>query len=345
MADRTDWLAERKTGIGGSDAAGVFNAGYGCRRRLFYDKRNIQPDFPFDETLIMALGTLMEPFFADQYSSKTGRFLSRSESRYRVGCPEARVNPDRLIFRQEAEYLRYESTGDLTDFGVLEIKAQGFATFSKTRREGLSDHYVIQEQHGMYVTGATWGSFQIGNRDSGESMHWDVERDYTIQKELATEIPKIWALIQSDAAMPDRLPVDDFRCAGCQWRRTCQGDSLVHVSGKSDLVTAEDIRPLLAEYDIRKPLFDEAEALLEETKEALKTALVERPAVRVGGGDKDRKIYYRAQDGRISWQAADLAKAYDKLLAHVQGSEGVSGFPLSETFMRQGMPHRSLRIY
>lgn len=355
MNDRDQWLAERRTGIGGSDAAGVFSEGYGCRRRLFYDKRGIEQDYQFDETLIMALGNLMEPFFAAKYEQKTERFLSLSQSRQHPEYPEARVNPDRLIFKSEAERTRYE--GDKVprgDFGVLEIKSQGFAVYSKTKREGLNPQYIWQLQHALFVTGAEWGSFQIGNRDSGASSHWDVPRNREMQQELETEIPKAWALITSDAPLPDRLPVEDFRCSECSWRVKCQGNSLVHVSGKSDLITAEDIRPMLAEYDASKVLFEEADARYDAAKEVLKTALEERPAVCLGGGDKDRKVYYRSQDGRSSWQSAELAKRYDKLRALAREMEALAGgdpagvdeaFPPGDTFMRQGNPFRTLRVY
>lgn len=340
MTDRQQWEQQRRTGIGGSDAASVFNVGYGCRRRLFYDKRGIEPDYPFDESLIIKLGNLLEPFFADQYQEQTGRVLSKSESREHPQFPEARVNPDRII------------TPESPDYGILEIKAQGQGTYSKTKREGLSEQYILQEQHAMFVTGAQWGSFQIGNRDSGESMHWDVERKEDLQKELEREVPAIWKSIQSDDELPARLEVDDFRCSGCQWRKTCQGNALIHVSGKSDLVPAEDIRPILADYDQRKPLFDEAEALLEETKEALRSALVDRPAVCVGAGKKDRKVYYRSQDGRTTWQTEDLVKKYEALRLQMRGGHTGGGeeafdaeYPAAEKFKREGLPFRVLRIY
>jgi predicted phage-related endonuclease len=39
------WLAERKKGIGGSDAASILSEGYGCPRALFYDKAGVEPDY------------------------------------------------------------------------------------------------------------------------------------------------------------------------------------------------------------------------------------------------------------------------------------------------------------
>lgn len=350
--ERQEWLEQRRQGIGGSDAASVFNVGYGCRRRLCYDKRGIEPDFPRESSLVMELGNLFEPWLAKEYlrKSEPKRFISESASRQHPVYPEARVNPDRLIFREETQLRTFEQDGTVDPAaGVLEIKAQGRGAFSKTKRVGMPEDYILQLNHAMWVTGTEWGSFQVGNRDSGESTSWDVNADKTLFSELEKEVPKLWSLIQSDAALPDRLDVEDHRCSSCGWRVTCQGNALVHVTGESDLIAAEDIRPLLVEYDQRKPLFDEANALMEETKEALKLALTERPSVRVGWGKKDRKVYFRGQDGRVSWNGAEMAKRYERLRAQHPDFGSVPAFdqefPPAETFRQQGVPFRALRVY
>lgn len=340
--ERKEWLEQRRQGIGGSDAASVFNVGYGCRRRLCYDKRGIEPDFEHDSTLVMELGNLFEPWLAKEYKRKANRWISPSVSRQHPLHPEARVNPDSLIFLTEAQFRQFEEDRTVDPAaGVLEIKAQGRGAFSKTKRVGMPQDYILQINHAMWVTGTEWGSFQVGNRDSGESTHWDVSADKTLASELAREVPALWKIIRSDGPLPERLDVEDVRCSSCAWRVTCQGDALVHVTGESDLVEAEDLRPLLVEYDERKKLLDEATALLDETKEAIKLANEERPSARVAWGKKDRKIYFRGQDGRISWLGEDLAILYEQLRKKV----GDETFPHASTFRRQGPPFRTLRVY
>lgn len=353
--ERQEWLEQRRTGIGGSDAASVFNVGYGCRRRLCYDKRGVEPDFEKETSLAMKLGNLFEPFLAEEYRRKANpaRWVSPSASRQHPTYPEARVNPDRLIFLTGHANEAHAHTNVIgKDDGVLEIKAQGRGAYSKTKRVGMPQDYIFQLNHAMWVTGAAWGAFQVGNRDSGESTSWDVTADKTIISELEREVPALWKVIQSTDPLPDRLDVEDPRCSECAWRVTCQGDALVHVSGKSDLITAEDIRPLLAEYDEREPLLDEAKALMEETTEALKAALVERPSVRIAWGKKDRKVYFRGQDGRVTWDGLELAKRYERLrflerpLNDTPEAELFDiEFPPGETFRRQGVPFRTLRVY
>lgn len=352
--ERQDWLEQRRSGIGGSDAASVFNVGYGCRRRLCYDKRGIEPDFERETTLAMKLGNLFEPFLAEEYAAKSGRWVSPSESRQHPFHPEARVNPDSFIFTEKVQWEQFKQHGRVHgSAGVLEIKAQGRGAWSKTKRLGMPQDYILQLNHAMWVTGTEWGSFQVGNRDTGESTHWDVTADQSILIELEREVPALWKIIQSSDPLPARLDVEDPRCSGCAWRITCQGDSLVHVTGESDLVEVEALRPLLAEYDERKKLLDEAEALMDETKEAMKLVVDETPSVRVAWGKKDRKVYFRGQDGRVSWQGEEMARLYEQLriakLSDLPDLESLAvftkDFPAAQTFRRQGTPFRTLRVY
>ncbi len=345
--ERQEWLEQRRTGIGGSDAASVFSIGYGCRRRLCYDKRGIEPDFPRDEVMAMKLGTALEPVFAEEYrrKAKPEQWLAETGSWQHPTIQAARVNPDRLIFQTKKALLAYQATDRLgPNDGVLEIKSQSRGTYSKTKRVGLPQDYIFQLNHAMWITGTEWGAFQVGNRDSGESTSWPVDADKTIIDELEREVPKLWNIISNPTeSLPERLDVADGRCSECQWRITCQGDALVHVTGESDLVEAEHLRPLLVEYDERKALFDEAEALLDETKEDLKLACDEMPSARVGWGKKDRKIYFRGQDGRVSWLGVEMAEVYEKMRGMLGGTE--APFPEAVKFRRQGPPFRTLRVY
>src|ERR1700744_2385168 len=97
------WLEERRKGIGGSDVASVLNAGYGCRRRLHYDKTGVPPDFgrPEDEISILERGTELEDIIAEKYSRKTGRKIRRMPTRVSRDNAYMRVNVDRVILNDD----------------------------------------------------------------------------------------------------------------------------------------------------------------------------------------------------------------------------------------------------
>ena len=135
---------ERLTGIGGSDAASLFNIGFGCRRRLWYQKTQTPEDFPREESDAMALGKALEPFFIEKYAQQAGRhiasvgdFMAHAEIPYLIVHVDAYVYDDARFTGQEDVHLP----------GVLEIKSCGRGAFYKYKREGLPEDYILQLQH------------------------------------------------------------------------------------------------------------------------------------------------------------------------------------------------------
>lgn len=270
--ERTQWLAERKLGVGGSDVASVFNVGWGCRRRLFFDKRDVPQDFPFDGNKLTRLGTILEPLFADMYAEDTGRkVVERTSGPVVVAhLPDLRVNVDRLVWKDPAT------------MGILEIKSQGRSVFYNSKRMGLSEDYVLQLQAGMLAAGTQWGAFVIGNRDNGELMHWDVDRSEALCKEIEIEVPRFMAQV-ANGPMPDALEPSDKRCQSCPWRTTCHGAALV-VEKTSDFVPMNYLRALAIEWTERHALKKEADDLFDESDAELKARIGEHGAVDTGAG-------------------------------------------------------------
>lgn len=274
MQTREEFLADRRTGIGGSDIAGVLNIGYGCSLRLFNQKRGIEPDYPEEQNDAMALGQFLEPFFADKYAKQTGRPLTVPEIMHHPDHPELFVHADRMIV---SGYV----PGPF-DMGVLEIKSLGRATFWRTKREGLADDYSLQLQHAMLVTGATWGSFAIGSRDSGELLWWDVMRDEKLIDRILVEALRFWVQVENGPA-PEKLDPDDKRCQQCGYRGRCHGDGFIGIAPPPEYEQDDSLAPLVAEYLERRALRKEAVELFDETKEELATRMGQRGKVMAAG--------------------------------------------------------------
>lgn len=352
--NRSEWLEERRKGIGGSDCASLFNVGYGCSRRLFYDKRLVPADFPREESTLMRLGNALEPLFADIYAEQTGRVVKvETQPFVSEEIPELRVNVDRTVYRGE---LPTESSPLPFSQGLLEIKSVGRAVFYKMKREGLYEDYILQVQHGLTVKpDLAFGAFAIGNRDNGDLAHWDVERSDVICKEIAIAAPLFWAQVQN-GPMPEALEPDDPRCSRCEYRVTCQGNALIQIE-TGEMPQAQELAPLVEEYIQRKAIFAEAEALVDETAEELKTRLGERQAVYAG----EHKVYFRPQDGRVTYKSEELLKMYraaraeleedKKLMSNVtrqtddQIQEYMKAYPAPEDFVGKSKPSRPLRVY
>ena len=120
--DCAAFLAERLKGVGGSDVSSLFNEGYGCRRRLFYQKTSAVPDFPREENDAMSLGKFLENWFADKYSRTTGRRVVSYDDPFVHPVHQwARVNLDRAACREDGTW------------GAQEIKAMGRAMYYKNQ--------------------------------------------------------------------------------------------------------------------------------------------------------------------------------------------------------------------
>ena len=318
--ERESFLAERRAGVGGSDVSSVFNLGYGCRLRLWFDKAGTPADYPDQQNGPMKLGSFLEPYIAAEYEAKTGRTVNEEPLRAHAKIPEMIVHIDRTVKASERPTL-----------GVAEFKAFGRGMFAKVKREGLPVDYVLQVQSGMAIFDRSWGSYALLNRDNGDLIWFDVERDGQITNMIEQEVPIFWKSVL-DRDPPDRLDPDDPRCQSCRWRRTCQGNALME-SVTSDIEQADDLRELLREYDERKALADEADTLLEETRECLKTSLGNRQAVECCS----RKIYYRPSQPK-RWE-------HDLMAAELVKLSGKPSAEIEKTFKLPGKVQRALRVY
>lgn len=340
-----EWLAARKTGVGGSDLGAVFSVDYGCRKALWYERRDVPSDFPqFSGNRLTELGEILEPKVAAWYTEETGRQAFEVPSAIHPDHPEIRVNADRII----VDPARGE--------GVLEIKTQNRALFYKTKREGLSQSHILQLHQGMLVHDKPWGAFAVANRENGELVHFDMDRSEALCAEILHEVPAFWNQVIHGPA-PDALPVDDPRCGKCPWRTQCQGAALVQLPGDSEITPAPELLPLLTERNERKAMFDQAEELLGETVEEIKTKLGARQAVMVGKA----KIYYRQQAPRTNIQGKELLETYKKVRAglaetlksdapdatdeEIESALVQVGAVPAERFVEMGKGARPLRFY
>lgn len=324
-------LADRATGIGGSDVSSVLNVGYGCALRLYRQKRAEVPDFPRGNTKAMKLGKLLEPWIAEEFAEQTGCLVEEVEVKRSEKYPFLLVHADRLYWNVIG------ARG-----GVLEIKAVGARVFYQAKREGLPVDYLLQLNWGMGLWGKHLGAFALGCRDSGEVLDWEHARDDALLEMARDKAIALWEDIQAGRP-PERLEPSDPRCQSCEYRKSCQGDALIHIDPKAKAEQDESMRPLYAEYQERKAEYEVAEEALEAVKEQIKDKMGDRAAVMV---DK-HPIYYRPQT-RATWAADEMADDWCRLRGKVDyDGTFLPAAPVNavERFKREGMPFRALRIY
>ncbi len=305
LADRDEFLRERLTCLGGSDAASLFSAGYGCLRRLFYSKRNTPADAGDDDSPILRRGRKLERVALEEFALASGR---RLES---VGLI---CHPDYPEIGAHQDAVEYDDTRPERGPGTIEVKCLGRESFFRTKREGMIDDYQLQIQHGMLAAGTQWGTFVVFWPDGFQLLWWDVERDEDLCRMIQDAAVATWRQIQDpDSLLPERLDPHDKRCATCRWQRSCQGARLLEImeAGKADENDLEfdgTIAALAAEYHELRRIAADAGDMADEAANALKAALGDRQAAETHGF----RIYYR-----VSERASVDTKALKKDLPDV----------------------------
>lgn len=158
--ERTEWLQRRRGGIGGSDAATLFDANpYQSLLGLYYDKIGEGPeDDSGSEAAVW--GTLLEPAVKAAYEIRTGRRVGQGVVMARHPSLPLIANTDGTI----------DPVPEYTGPGVYEGKVSfqparttatmgGIVVATWAEGEGPPLYHQIQGQHYLAVTGWQWVGF------------------------------------------------------------------------------------------------------------------------------------------------------------------------------------------
>lgn len=136
---REDWLAERRTGIGGSDAAAILGISpWATPVTVWLDKTGRAA--PKEETEAMRIGTELEAFVARRYEQETGRTVQRFNRMIHKGCLLG--NFDRLVVPDGGKVASH--MGEVRTDTLLECK-----TSSREWDGEVPLYYQVQVQHYM----------------------------------------------------------------------------------------------------------------------------------------------------------------------------------------------------
>ena len=136
---REEWLAERRTGIGGSDAAAVLGISpWSTPVDVWLDKTGRSA--PKEETEAMRIGTELEDFVARRYEQETGRTVQRYNRMLHRGCLLG--NFDRLVVPEGGKVASH--MGEIRTDTLLECK-----TASRDWDGEVPLYYQTQVMHYM----------------------------------------------------------------------------------------------------------------------------------------------------------------------------------------------------
>jgi predicted phage-related endonuclease len=290
----SDFLAQRRLGIGGSDVASVLNLEpWGCARRLFYEKTGVEADYRLSGPQLQR-GKDMEPLIAAMFARITG---------FRVEKQDAVPHPKLAFLRVNADLLVEDHEGNI---GVAEIKDQDARVFAKSKREGIHLGYALQLQHGMIVWGLKFGYMVVHCVENwGNPIIWRVEEDLELQKMMVDACAEFWRRVVEDD-IPDRLNARDHRCKTCTHRLVCDRDEDEYVVGAQ---RDESMAELMQQAVEANALAKQAADYYEDVKTLLAERLGERTAVESSGG----RVYFKPQKRTTPYDSDAVKEVKDRV--------------------------------
>lgn len=190
---RDDWLAVRRTGIGGSDAAAAVGLNpYMSPLELWLDKtgrgEGLPGPDPNDTTSPTYWGTLLEPIVAASYTKQTGNRVRRINAVLRhPTIPFMLANLDReVIGCRDVQLLECKTAGE---FGARQWRA------------GVPEHVELQVQHQLAVTGKQ--AAHVAVLLCGQALEvYRIERDDALIGRLVELEARFWQFVESDTPPP-----------------------------------------------------------------------------------------------------------------------------------------------
>lgn len=272
--DRQTWLAARRSGIGGSDAAAILGEDpYKSPYQVWSEKV-----FGVEDEAGEAAdwGNVLEPVIVSEYVRRFNR--------------PARWNDEFAVARHK-EHAWWLATLDATQHepcgtivgaeGALQIKTTS-AWLAKDWKDGPPIKHQIQLQHEMAAADLTWGSLVVlvgGQKLLGP---FDFERDDDYLSRVAPVLEDFWRLVQ-DRKPP---PVDHTEACARALRKLYPEDD----GGTTELREDDElvVDRLLRAKEREKKVKDAIRKLENRLKESLAEAAV-------GVLPDGRRVTYRTQ--------------------------------------------------
>jgi len=285
--ERVAWLAERRKGIGGSDAAKVMNASpWGGPHKVWMDKVGLAEEEK--QTEAMDMGLEAENLVAKKYAKKMkidySQIISVPMSRTSAiidGVPLV-ANYDRIVVDEEGRWL----------YGV-ELKTASFRKASDGWGEEGTDqvppHYMFQCQHYLMTSG-------LKRWDLAVSFGWrypiiyHIYRNERLIKAMQKRYAEFWGLVTTK----EPPPVDGSEDAKNMLNKLYPGQK------ESSAQASPEIDELVHEYRQKKSLLALRQGELDETINSIKELMQDTEVIY--GPDSEYTIRWKASmQGRTSW--------------------------------------------
>lgn len=234
LVERSEFHRERAAAVGGSDVPHMLGLEpYGCERRLWYEKKGVGPDFPFEGSRATRRGAALEEIAVREFELETRLQTWEVPWCTYPGAPHIGVHIDRAVL---------DPTREPHGMGVLEVKCPSARNYYAMLRNGPSQEAQVQLQWGIMCWERTWGCVWAWCADQWVGRRWDFAADQEVQDQLKHVAGNFWTLVQGMADNPfKKLPVEDPRCRRCPFRARCQHLGRSDDGGQIELPLDEEV--------------------------------------------------------------------------------------------------------
>lgn len=288
--ERAAWLAERRTGIGGSDVAGILGVSkWTTPLGVYLDKIGEAP--PTEDNGAMRWGRYLEPVIRQAYSDETGR--------------EVRVMP--MLRHPLHAFMIANLDGFTNDGRLLEIKTARTAEgWGEPGTDEIPMGYMLQVQHYLEVTGFEFADVAVLIGGSDFRLY-QVGVDPELCRMIVEAEMEFWARVQRRDPPPPVTVAD----AIAKWGRASRAET-VEATPEAE----EAIRTLRHIRFVR----DDLDAKEESARAAIMRSLGERDTL--VGPDGKPLATWKAQAGAKRIDAKRFEADYPELAEkyRVQGA-------------------------
>lgn len=302
ISSRQEWLRARQKVVGASEVAALFDLSpYGETIQDIYD-RKIKP--ATDEIIDDADGSpdqergrWLEPIILMLFARQSGH----------------PVMPSKLYFHPEED--RFGATPDAEqdvkgERPTVEVKSLRGPKFNYLKYNGLPDGYIMQKQAQLEVTGRPWGNFVFHTADAWEMIAFPVERDLEFGAALRAKVREFWTYVDRRQRPEAPFSIDDL--PGVVAPRGM-------LTVRNDQAWADAVKA----YAERKLMLDEAEGLVDSSKELVKELMGGYGSCQGAGV----RVHFKPRDGKLTFDHESLANAYplDSITAGAEVLRAIAG--------------------
>lgn len=177
---RSEWLAERRTGIGSSDIAVLMGIDAFGKTPIDVYLSKVDPNWKTQQSPILRQGLALEPVIAREYTEQTGRRLTyRKYQIFRhAEYPELMATPDRLVKNEKR-------------FVELKCEFFGHNKFGQSGSDQVPDNYLAQVAHQYLVL--DYDAADIARMRPGRATEiYPVSRDMQLEEMIIERAREFW---------------------------------------------------------------------------------------------------------------------------------------------------------